>query len=66
VRLSAGRSHLTPEAQVLCFMAGVNSIFYGETLLTAENPEPDCDQKLLEAIGASKAAQLVSSAPSIA
>jgi biotin synthase len=52
VRLSAGRSHLTPEAQVLCFMAGVNSIFYGETLLTAENPEPDCDRKLLEAIGA--------------
>lgn len=59
VRLSAGRSHLTPEAQVLCFMAGVNSIFYGETLLTAENPEPDCDRQLLEAIGVSKAAQLV-------
>jgi biotin synthase len=52
VRLSAGRSHLTPEAQVLCFMAGVNSIFYGETLLTAENPEPDCDRQLLAAIGA--------------
>jgi biotin synthase len=59
VRLSAGRSQLTPEAQVLCFMAGVNSIFYGETLLTAENPEPDCDRQLLEAIGVSKAAQLV-------
>ncbi len=59
VRLSAGRSHLTPEAQVLCFMAGVNSIFYGETLLTAENPEPDCDRQLLEAIGVSKAAQWV-------
>jgi biotin synthase len=59
VRLSAGRSHLTPEAQVLCFLAGVNSIFYGETLLTAENPEPDCDRQLLEAIGVSKAAQLV-------
>jgi biotin synthase len=54
VRLSAGRSHLTPEAQVLCFLAGVNSIFYGETLLTAENPEPDCDRQLLEAIGALK------------
>jgi biotin synthase len=52
VRLSAGRSHLTSEAQVLCFLAGVNSIFYGETLLTAENPEPDCDRQLLEAIGA--------------
>jgi biotin synthase len=59
VRLSAGRSHLTPEAQVLCFMAGVNSIFYGETLLTAENPEPDCDRQLLEAIGVSQAAQWV-------
>jgi biotin synthase len=59
VRLSAGRSHLTPEAQVLCFMAGVNSIFYGETLLTAENPEPDCDRRLLEAIGVSQAAQWV-------
>jgi biotin synthase len=56
VRLSAGRSHLTPEAQVLCFLAGVNSIFYGETLLTAENPEPDCDQQLLRAIGVLKAA----------
>jgi biotin synthase len=54
VRLSAGRSHLTSEAQVLCFLAGVNSIFYGETLLTAENPEPDCDRQLLEAIGALK------------
>jgi biotin synthase len=56
VRLSAGRSHLTPEAQVLCFLVGVNSIFYGETLLTAENPEPDCDRQLLEAIGALKPA----------
>lgn len=52
IRLSAGRSHLTSEAQVLCFLAGVNSIFYGETLLTADNPEPDRDRHLLEAIGA--------------
>ena len=59
VRLSAGRSHLTPEAQVLCFLAGVNSIFYGETLLTAENPEPDCDRQLLEAIGALKPANIL-------
>jgi biotin synthase len=59
VRLSAGRSHLTPEAQVLCFMAGVNSIFYGETLLTAENPEPDCDRQLLEAIGALKPVKIL-------
>jgi biotin synthase len=59
VRLSAGRSNLTPEAQVLCFMAGVNSIFYGETLLTAENPEPDCDQELLEKIGALKPVKIL-------
>jgi biotin synthase len=52
IRLSAGRNHLTPEAQVLCFLSGVNSIFYGETLLTAENPEPDCDRQLLAKIGA--------------
>jgi biotin synthase len=51
IRLSAGRHHLTPEAQALCFLAGVNSIFYGETLLTAENPEPDCDRQLLQKIG---------------
>lgn len=51
IRLSAGRSRLTQEAQVLCFLAGANSIFYGDTLLTAENPEPDCDRKLLETIG---------------
>lgn len=59
IRLSAGRSHLTPEAQVLCFLAGVNSIFYGETLLTAENPEPDCDRQLLEAIGVLKSQDTV-------
>jgi biotin synthase len=59
VRLSAGRSQLTPEAQVLCFVAGVNSIFYGETLLTAENPEPDCDRQLLEAIGVLKPVKIL-------
>jgi biotin synthase len=52
VRLSAGRSNLTPEAQVLCFLAGANSIFYGETLLTTANPERDRDRQLLEEIGA--------------
>lgn len=52
VRLSAGRSSLTPEAQVLCFLAGANSIFYGETLLTTPNPQRDADRQLLEAIGA--------------
>jgi biotin synthase len=52
VRLSAGRSQLSREAQVLCFMAGANSIFYGEKLLTTGNPDCDADQDLLAAIGA--------------
>ena len=47
VRLSAGRSRLSREAQALCFFAGANSIFYGNKLLTAANPEVDSDQKLL-------------------
>jgi len=48
VRLSAGRSRLTREGQALCFFAGANSIFYGEKLLTAENPGADEDKKLME------------------
>ncbi|WP_448561616.1 biotin synthase BioB [Trichothermofontia sp.] len=52
VRLSAGRSQLSREAQVLCFLAGANSIFYGETLLTTQNPTRDADRQLLADIGA--------------
>lgn len=52
IRLSAGRSRLSREAQVLCFLAGVNSIFYGDTLLTTPNPDQDADRQLLDAIGA--------------
>jgi biotin synthase len=48
VRLSAGRTRLTREAQALCFFAGANSIFYGDKLLTAANPEKDSDLALLE------------------
>lgn len=48
VRLSAGRTHLTREGQALCFFAGANSIFYGEKLLTADNPESDDDMALLK------------------
>jgi biotin synthase len=48
VRLSAGRTHLTREAQALCFFAGANSIFYGNKLLTAGNPESNADRQLLE------------------
>jgi biotin synthase len=51
VRLSAGRSRLTREAQALCFFAGANSIFYGNKLLTAQNPEADADRELLRDLG---------------
>jgi biotin synthase len=53
VRLSAGRSRLSREAQALCFFAGANSIFFGERLLTAENPEADADLSLLAELGLS-------------
>ena len=51
VRLSAGRTNLTREAQLLCMFAGANSIFYGETLLTTPNPGEDQDRSLLAAAG---------------
>lgn len=51
VRLSAGRTALSREAQALCFFAGANSIFYGEKLLTAPNPEKNADLQLLKALG---------------
>ncbi|HZJ14783.1 MAG TPA: biotin synthase BioB [Chthoniobacteraceae bacterium] len=47
VRLSAGRTRLSREAQALCFFAGANSIFYGDKLLTARNPGVDEDRELL-------------------
>lgn len=51
VRLSAGRLDLTNEAQALCFLAGANSIFMGEKLLTTPNPESNRDLKLLDQLG---------------
>ena len=51
VRLSAGRSQLNREAQILCMIAGANSIFYGEALLTTPNAEMGDDAALFEAIG---------------
>lgn len=51
VRLSAGREGMSEEMQALCFMAGANSIFYGEKLLTAPNQAQNEDQKLLEKLG---------------
>jgi biotin synthase len=50
VRLSAGRTRLSKEAQALCLFAGANSIFYGEKLLTAENPGVNHDRELLNAL----------------
>ena len=51
VRLSAGRLSLSEEAQVLCFLAGANSVFLGDTLLTTPNPEADTDRALFERVG---------------
>ena len=51
VRLSAGRMSLSDEAQALCFMAGANSIFYGDKLLTTDNPESDHDVQLFAKLG---------------
>ena len=51
VRLSAGREEMSEEMQSLCFLAGANSIFYGEKLLTTGNQEASNDQKLFEKLG---------------
>jgi biotin synthase len=51
VRLAAGRTELSEEAQTLCFFAGANSIFYGEKLLTAGNPSTERDMALLAKLG---------------
>ncbi len=51
VRLSAGREEMSKEMQALCFMAGANSIFYGEKLLTTANPEMEKDLNLLSDLG---------------
>src|ERR1044072_4360096 len=51
VRLAAGRTRLSREGQALCFFAGANSIFYGDKLLTAENPAADVDIALLRELG---------------
>jgi biotin synthase len=57
VRLSAGRSAMTDELQALCFLAGANSIFYGDKLLTTENPDEHHDRGLFARLGL-KAQQL--------
>jgi biotin synthase len=51
VRLSAGRLSLSDEAQALCFIAGANSVFLGDRLLTTPNPAPDVDRSLFDRLG---------------
>lgn len=51
VRLSAGRQYMTDELQALCFLAGANSIFIGDVLLTTKNPQRNRDAELLDRLG---------------
>jgi biotin synthase len=51
VRLSAGRTQMSDELQALCFLAGANSMFYGERLLTTANPQNEKDRKLFARLG---------------
>jgi biotin synthase len=51
VRLSAGRQSMPESLQALCFLAGANSIFYGEKLLTTGNPDVEADQALFAKLG---------------
>ena len=58
VRLSAGRQKMGDGVQALCFLAGANSIFYGDKLLTTGNPDTDADVKLLERLGMGRSAPI--------
>ncbi|MDT8451687.1 MAG: biotin synthase BioB [Gammaproteobacteria bacterium] len=51
VRLSAGRAEMSDETQAMCFFAGANSIFYGDRLLTTDNPDENHDQQLFDKLG---------------
>nr|QCF29850.1 biotin synthase [Heterodera glycines] len=51
IRLSAGREQMADELQALCFLAGANSLFFGEKLLTASNPMPEKDKELFQRLG---------------
>jgi biotin synthase len=57
VRLSAGRQQMDSALQALCFLAGANSIFLGERLLTAANPSNERDRELFRTLGLRPAAQ---------
>ena len=56
VRLSAGRTQMSDAMQALCFLAGANSVFYGEKLLTTGNPDTEADRALFERLGLRPAA----------
>jgi biotin synthase len=66
VRLSAGRLALSDEAQALCFLAGANSIFMGEKLLTTPNPDSDCDRALFGRLGMRLAPEPLTERPTAA
>ena len=63
VRLSAGREEMSEEMHALAFMAGANSIFYGDKLLTTANPEENRDLQLLAKLGISPEPLTLHSAP---
>lgn len=65
VRLSAGRTEMSDEAQALCFLAGANSIFTGEKLLTTPNPGTDADHILLRRLGMKPVAATVAADESV-
>lgn len=65
VRLAAGRTHLTREGQALCFFAGANSIFFGDKLLTAENPAATADITLLRELGLDNETESTGESPAL-
>ena len=62
VRLSAGRQQMGDAVQALCFLAGANSIFYGDKLLTTGNPDTDADVQLLKRLGMTRSAPAAAAA----
>ncbi len=65
VRLSAGRTEMSDAAQALCFLAGANSVFYGEKLLTTGNPQAERDRELFGRLGLRAAAPSAAAKPSV-
>lgn len=63
VRLSAGRAEMNDEMQSLCFFSGANSMFYGDRLLTTDNPDENHDQKLFEKLDIQSEKRVSGSAP---